>query len=304
MRILSLLPSATEIVCALGAGDELVGRSAECDYPASVSRLPIVMRARTLDSDLPSAAIDARVQHSRGRGESLYELDIPSMRALRPEVILTQDLCGVCSVTDDEVRSACRVAGVAPRIVSLAPRTLDDVWQSVEAAGAAIGRKRQAEQLADDLRERTTPAGGPDSQRPTVAVLEWLDPPILAGLWTPQMIERSGGASLGPPPGQVGRRLRWADLAAQSPDWTILAPCSFSVRRTREELAGRPPSSDARRFFQRTRVVLADEAYFSRPGPRLADGVELLARLVRGQPAAGPMPVEPWAPETLTPVAP
>lgn len=296
MRILSLLPSATEIVCALGAEPELVGRSQECDYPPSVARLPVVMQAKTWDSDAASPAIDARVTSARARGESLYRLDLEKIRAVRPEVILTQDLCGVCSVTDSEVREACQLAGVVPRIVSLTPRRLDDVWESIAQVGEAIGRSPEGRRLGDALRERVRREGDCEVGPRRVAVLEWLDPPILAGLWTPDIVEAAGAEYFGPVGGAAGQRLSWDDLARAPPDLAVLAPCSFSVDRTSVELRQMEDRPSISRFVTVVPTYLADEAYFSRPGPRLADGVGLIARLVRDGPPEGPMPVARWRP--------
>lgn len=296
MRILSLLPSATEIVHALGAGRELVGRSAECDHPADVVRLPVVMRARTLDAELPSDAIDLRVQTARRAGESLYSLDLDALRALRPDVILSQDLCGVCSVTDEEVRAACTSAGIGPRIVSLSPRTLEEVWTSIEVVGRSIGRSDAGASLAAQLRAKSRPTRPAPSPAPRVAVLEWLDPPILAGLWTPDIVARAGGLYRGPMSGAVGERTDWTDLARRAPDLTIVAPCSFHVDRTRAELLRLRARPEVAHFLAQGRIVVADEAYFSRPGPRLGDGVALVARLVRGGSPEGPMAAERWVP--------
>ncbi len=295
MRIVSVLPSATEIVCALGARRELVGRSQECDYPETVLDLPVVMRARTLDGDRPSGEIDRRVRASLTRGESLYELDLELLGRLRPNLLFTQDLCGVCSVTDAEVRAACSSAGIAPSIVSLTPRTLEEVWGSIEQVGSALGRSDTARELADELRGRTVPERSGSGAR--IAVVEWLDPPILAGLWTPDMIRAAGGVALGPEPGRPGRRTTWTELAREGPDLVVLSPCSFSLARTELEL--RRARSTARAISElgpTTATFLADEAYFSRPGPRLAHGVELLRSLQHGAPGPFPMPVRRFVP--------
>jgi len=294
VRIVSLLPSATEIVCALGAGAELVGRSEECDYPPEVRALPVVMRARTIDANGSSAAIDHRVRESRAAGESLYTLEVDRLRTLHPELLLTQDLCGVCSVTGDQVAAACSAAGIRPSILSVSPRTLEEVWQSIERIGAAIGKSDIAERLATRLRERSAP-GGPRG-RGRVAVVEWLDPPILAGLWTPSMIRAAGAEPLGPPPGEDGRRTSWADLAELAPDLVVLSPCSFPVERSLAELRDGPLGRAVGSLPRTTRVWVADEAYFSRPGPRLADGVALLDGLLGGAPRAYPMPAVRWTP--------
>ncbi len=293
MRIVSVLPSATEIVFALGAGAELVGRSAECDYPAEVAARPVVMRPRTLDADQPSATIDQRVREARGQGESLYELDLARLRELRPDVLLTQDLCGVCSVTDEEVRQACRQAGIAPRIVSLTPRTLADVWATVEQVGEAIGRSPAARLLVEELRSRAAPDRSRASTR--VAVVEWLDPPIVAGLWTPAMVRAAGAEPIGPEPGEVGWRSSWSELEALQPDLLVLSPCSFSVERSLRELQAPALRAQVRRVARSGSAWLADEAYFSRPGPRLADGVDLLRALLDGRTGPFPMPARRWS---------
>ncbi len=297
MRIVSVLPSATEIVFALGHGSELVARSEECDYPPEVRRLPAVMRPRTRDFERPSAEIDARVQSVRGRNESLYELDIPALRRLNPDLLLTQDLCGVCSVTDAEVASACATAGIAPRIVSLSPRTLADVAASLEEVARAIGDPAAGRAVTDRFRERIRPTG-PDPREARVAIVEWLDPPILAGLWAPDQIRSAGGIPLETRPGAPGQRTRWAALGELHPDLVILSPCSFPIERTRREIASTPDVRAALgRIHPRGGIWLADEAYFSRPGPRLADGVDLIRALLTGAPPSGALPVERWLPE-------
>ncbi len=295
MRIVSVLPSASEIVCALGARAELVGRSAECDYPADVLELPVVMRPRTLDADRPSAEIDQRVRSARSAGESLYELDVPLLRRLRPDVLLTQDLCGVCSVTGEEVARACAEADVHPEIVALTPRTLDEVWASVETVGAAIGRADLGRRRAAELRQRARPSGSPP--RSSVAVVEWLDPPILAGLWTPSMIVAAGGVALGPSGGDVGHRTTWEAIAELRPELLVLSPCSFPVDRTLAELRRSALTGAVVRSVVDGRAYVADEAYFSRPGPRLAHGVELLRGLLADAEGPFPMPVRSLEPD-------
>ena len=292
MRVVSVLPSATEMVFALGHGPELVGRSAECDFPVVVRDRPVVMWPRAWDGDAPSGEIDARVRVTRSRGESLYHLDVPRLAELRPDLFLTQDLCGVCSVTGPEVETACAAAGVRPQILSLTPRTLEDVWTSVESVGAALGVAPGGRWLARTLRARADTGAGSSGRR--VAVLEWLDPPILAGLWVPDMIVEAGGIPSAGVSGGPGVRTSWAELSRLDPELVILSPCSFSVERTRRELA----DESVRRGLHELGapalgMYLADEAYFSRPGPRLADGVELVRHLVGQEEWSAPMPVEP-----------
>jgi iron complex transport system substrate-binding protein len=295
MRVVSVLPSATEIVCALGHEGELVGRSAECDYPASVGALPVVMLPRTLDADRPSREIDERVRTTRARKESLYELDIERLRDLDPDLILTQDLCGVCSVTDAEVAAACAKADVAPKIVSLTPRTLEQVWESVQTVANALDDPDAGRDLAQTLRGRSRPSRR-DASPARVAVVEWLDPPILAGLWTPDIVHAAGGVSLGPHRGRPGLRTDWAGLAALAPELVVISPCSFSVERTERELEDPRLRRALETVPARLGAFVADEAYFSRPGPRLAEGIDLLRHLVAGTSFRAPMPFARVAP--------
>ena len=303
MRIASVLPSATEIVAALGAAGELVARSAECDYPEPVRALPVLMRARTLDQERPSAEIDRRVRSARAAGESLYRIDVDVLRAAAPDVLFTQDLCGVCSVTGEEVAAAARLAEVSPRIVSLVPRTLEDVFASVATVGEAIGRESQARSLVAELQGRSARSSGTPGGR--VAVVEWLDPPILAGLWTPEIVERAGGTYLGPRPGEVGTRTSWEAIAREQPDAVVVSPCSFSVERTLREARAGPIAAEVRAALPRVPIWVADEAYFSRPGPRLVLGVELVRSLLRSAvpPPRAPLDVRTWDPPETEAVA-
>ncbi|MGP8074892.1 MAG: ABC transporter substrate-binding protein [Thermoplasmata archaeon] len=290
MRVVSLLPSATEIVFALGHGSELVGRSVDCDFPDAARALPVVMHPRAWDHDAPSSVIDERVRRARSSGESLYELDVERLRELRPDLLLTQDLCGVCSVTEREVREACQRAGIRPEVVSLTPRTLEDVWRSVDAVGRALGDPAAGARLSRTLRTRSQRQ--PSPTRPRVAVIEWLDPPILAGLWTPDIVEGAGGQPIGPDAGDPAARTTWPAIVASDVDLLLLSPCSFSVDRSRGELEARPLASLVDGVRASYGTFVADEAYFSRPGPRLADGVELVRSLLAR--STGPHPMEVW----------
>jgi iron complex transport system substrate-binding protein len=292
MRVVSVLPSATEIVFALGHGPELVGRSEECDYPLEARSLPVVMRPKSWDQERPSREIDARVVSVRSAGASLYELDVPRLRALRPDLLLTQDLCGVCSVTDREVEEACAEAGVRPRIVSLSPRRLEEVWSSVETVGSALGDADTGRRFAARLRSRSTLP--PSTTTTRVAIVEWLDPPILAGLWTPDIVRAAGGTPLGPESGGVGLRTTWKEIAAMNPELLVLSPCSFSLERSLRELNDPQIARAVRDVDPEQGTFVADEAYFSRPGPRLAEGIDLVRGLLRGATHGFPMPVDRW----------
>ena len=290
--MVSVLPSATEIVCALGGRESLVGRSEECDFPPSVRELPVVMRARTHDGERSSTEIDARVRAALASGESLYELDVPLIARLRPDLLLTQDLCRVCSVTEAEVGTALRAAGVASRILSLSPTRLDEVWSSVESVGAAIGEGERGRALAAHLRTRTPP-GRPGPTAPRVAVLEWIEPFVESGLWTPDLIASAGGVPWSARPGGPAPRPTWSDLDASRPDLVIVSPCSFPVERTRAELEHSPNGRRLREWKVPFGVWVADEAYFSRPGPRLAEGRQLIADLLARRPPSVPG-AQPW----------
>ncbi|MCI4358421.1 MAG: cobalamin-binding protein [Thermoplasmata archaeon] len=295
MRIVSLLPSATEIVCALEAKHSLVGRSSECDYPATIRALPAVMRPNVDDSKAPSGKIDERVRATRARSESLYHLDVDLLRSLRPDLLLTQDLCSVCSVTEAEAAEACAVAGIRPRVLSLSPRTLREVGQSIETVGEAIGNRTGVRALVDRLHHRGSgPEAGDSSGRPTIAVVEWLDPPILAGLWVDEMVKQVGGRSIGPGEGEPGERTTWEAISRQRPDLVIVSPCSFSVDRTRAEPALLRAFERIGASPPRLGAWLADEAFFSRPGPRLSEGIALLEGLSHGADPRVAMPFEPW----------
>jgi len=294
VRVISVLPSATEIVCALGHRLDLVGRSAECDYPPEVQRLPAVMWPRTLDAERPSAEIDRRVREVRGRDESLYTLDVDALRELSPDLLLTQDLCGVCSVTDEEVRAACARAGVAPRVVSLTPRTLPDVWATFERVAEALHDRAAGTRLVSVTRD-SLPRRTYGDRTPRTAVIEWVDPPILSGLWAADIVAAAGGVSVGPVAGEPGERTSWAEIARRAPDLVVISPCSFSVPRTLREMEATAVADEAASLAPPLGTYVADEAYFSRPGPRLADGVRLIHSLLGGAAPSAPFPVVRWS---------
>jgi iron complex transport system substrate-binding protein len=273
MRIVSLLPSATETVCALGARSELVGRSHECDFPAGVESLPAISSPR-LDPRAPGRAIHDRIEELVTRSLSIYELDAETLRELAPDVVVTQTLCEVCAATPHDVEAAlCEWTGAAPRIVSLAPLSLDDVLRDVTRIGAAIGRAERGESLAAELRARIeslTRLGRSAGSRPRVAALEWLDPLIAGGNWMPELIERAGGIPLFGKAGEHSPRLEWAELESAAPDVVLVVPCGFGLEQARAELARVPRLTD---FHT---AVLDGNQYFNRPGPRIVESLEIL----------------------------
>jgi iron complex transport system substrate-binding protein len=283
-RIVTLLPAATEIVCALGLRDRLVGRSHCCDFPADVASLPALTRAR-VDSTLASGALDAEVRRVRQEALPLYDLDQDHLAALAPDVVVTQEACAVCAVSYEQVAETVRRAGVRAHIVSLQPALLADVIEDVKRVARACGVRERGEIVALSLKARLSAAGRPPSSRPRIALVEWLEPLMLAGHWVPEAVEAAGGAYVGPAPGQPSPYVTWDELAALRPDAIVVAPCGFDLERTRAEAA-----PYERRLRERApRVLLMDgNAHWNRPGPRLVDAVEILAAWLREEPDRSP----------------
>ena len=285
MRVVSLLPSATEIICALGATDMLVGISHECDYPARVRGLPTLTRPK-IRVDTPSATIDRDVRALVAQGLSVYEIDVARLRALAPDVIVTQQQCEVCAVSFSEVAAAAREAlDHEPVIVSLTPLTLGDVWDDVRRVAVALGREARAEELIAEAQARlgAVRARTAALPRPVVACVEWLDPLMTAANWIPEMVTIAGGTYPFAAAGAHSSATSWATLAAAAPDVVVLMPCGFTVAQTRRELAVLEAHEEWRALpaVRAGRVSVVDgSAYFNRPGPRLVESTEILASLV------------------------
>jgi len=271
-RILSFLPAATEIVHALGAGNELVGRSHECDYPASVLELPVVSKPALALEGLSQAEVDRAVADRLASGESLYMVDEHLLDSLAPDVILTQDLCQVCAPSGNELSRALASIPSHPDVLYLTPRTLAEIDANIVEVGRAIGREAEARALVAHNHERLSRLERP-AQRRRVAFLEWTDPPFCAGHWVPEMIELAGGED---PLGRAGAdsvRLTWDEVHASEPEVVVVAPCGYGLAEA-ARLAGALPEIPG------ARVVPVDaNAYFARPGPRYAEGIELLAEI-------------------------
>jgi iron complex transport system substrate-binding protein len=286
MRICSLLPSATEVIALLGLSDELVGISHECDYPPSIRNVPIMVEPMIPPHGLASAEIDRQVRHLVASGQRLYRLKDHLLRQAQPDLILSQDLCHVCAVTPDQLHDALCSLRHQPTVLTVNPRTVHDVIDDVVRIGDAAGRSAEGHRLATQLRERLdavrTRVQGL-SQRPRVACIEWLSPPYVAGHWVPEMVQLAGGQDVLAQPGSPSRVVTWDEVLAAAPDVLIVMPCGFSIERTQTELfqlMQQPGqwrlSSD---LVPRTFLVDAS-SYFSRPGPRLIDGIELLAAIL------------------------
>jgi len=283
--VVSLLPSATEIVCAIGAGELLVGRSHECDHPAGVRELPSVTRSR-IGNHRSSRGIHEEVQSAVRDALSIYEVDTKLLAELAPDVILTQDLCEVCAVSRKEVESAVsRLARRPIRVVNLRPRRLGDIWQDVLRVGEALGRAEDARALAAMLEDRAAEISvrAAVPTRPRVLALEWMDPTMLAGLWMPELIDLAGGRGMGPGAGEDAVTVDRVALAALVPDVVLIKPCGFTIERSEREIALLPRVLPWSKWacVPAGRVFIADgNAYFNRPGPRIAESLEILAAIV------------------------
>ncbi len=290
-RVVSLLPSATEIAVAVGLGEELVGRSHECDFPPFVQALPVCTSTK-LEKGLTSLQIDDRVQEIVRQGLSVYAVDAPLLRSLRPDVILTQSQCAVCAVTPLDLEEALADwVGAAPTLLSLAPDTLDDVWGDLRRVGDAVDARGKAEAAIERLQERLatlrgrTPAG---AARPTVAAIEWIDPLMAAGNWVPELIDLAGGRPLFAAFGQHSPWLEWDALVAADPDVIVMMPCGYQIPQTLGDLpplTGRPGWRSLS-AVRSGRVFVADgHHFFNRPGPRLVESAQIIADVL--DPAAG-----------------
>jgi iron complex transport system substrate-binding protein len=284
MRVISLLPAATEIVAALGAGRWLVGVSHDCDYPPEVRTLPRATFT-TVDPSLPSGSIDRAMAETRRRGVPPVQADLEALRLLAPDLVITQSVCDVCAVAEDEVQRVVRALDPQPRAVTLHAHTLGGVFDDIHRAGAALDLAGEAEELVAGLRyrlSRVTQSHAPTSPRPRVLVLEWLDPPYVAGHWVPELIDISGGVDVASRPGERSRALPWRQLSQLEPAVVIVAPCGFDAARAQREFEA-ITDPDALALFAGVRVEFLDgNAYTSRPGPRLVDAAERLSQLIRG----------------------
>ncbi|MGE0482604.1 MAG: cobalamin-binding protein [Gammaproteobacteria bacterium] len=303
MRIVSLLPSATEIVCALGLEAELVGVTHECDHPPAVRALPQVTTT-AVPHDASSREIDAAVRERLAGTRALYSLDVATLAALAPDLIVTQALCDVCAVADTEVRAAAQALARVPQVVNLEPSGLEEVFDCITAIGAAADCSARAAAVVAGLRARVATVverSRAVTQRPLVALLEWLDPPFGCGHWSPELVTMAGGAEVLGHPGQPSTTTSWAAIAAADPDVLVFACCGFDPARTRTdiELVMRDPAVRALRAVRAGHLWLIDgNQYFSRPGPRLVDSLEILAHALH--PALHPLPAGLPAPERIS----
>lgn len=285
MRIVSLLPSATEIVCALGLRDRLVGISHDCDWPPDLAREKAILTQAAVHEGMSSAEIDETVKAFTHRGLSVYRLDLEKLRELRPDLILTQELCGVCAPSSAEVREAVKILNTEPRILSLEPTRLEEILETIRAVGEATNTQERAEELIQELRariDRVRSRTEARERRPRTLALEWLEPLYVGGHWVPELIELAGGEPPNPP-GEPSYEIDWEAVEVFDPEVIVLMPCGFSPERALSELDLLFEYED----WEELRAVKDGEVYlvhgsyyFNRPGPRIVVGLEILAKIL------------------------
>ena len=306
MRIVSLLPSATEIVCAIGLGDELVGVTHECDWPPEVIGKPVVTRSVHDLADASSRDIHRLVTASMHGGSSLYALDEAALAATEPDLILTQELCRVCAVSYREVNEVARAIDADITVVSLEPTSIEGILNTITTVGAMTEAEDDAIDLVESMRERlgvveAAVAARREAGRPAIRIasLEWLDPPFAAGHWVPEQVRRAGGWDVLGAEGERSEETSWDALAEVDPEVIILMPCGFHLAETVEEWERTPRPTWFREMpaVRSGQVFAVDgSAYFSRPGPRVIDGIELLAEILDPDAFEEIAPVGSWTP--------
>ena len=296
MRTVSLLPAATEIVGALGLMDDLVGVSHECDYPETANEKPRVTACAISGNRLTSREIDEWVRQQLARGESLYALDEAKLRELLPELILTQRLCDVCAPAYGRVQALAQTLPGPPRVLNLEPNSLAGILQNIQMVADAMGGAAVGIQLVERLRERVARVrekAATAASKPRVAVVEWLDPVFCSGHWTPELVEIAGGQEVLGLKGRDSVRKTWDDVAQAEPDIVVIACCGQSASRALQdwEPLARRPEIRALAPVRAGQVYVADgNAYFSRPGPRVVDTLEILAEIIHPELFSGEFP--------------
>jgi len=295
MRICSLLPAATEILYALGLGDSVVGVTHECDFPADAATKLALIRPR-VDPHAAAGEIDRQVSELVSRGESIYAVDAELLRSLEPDLIVTQDLCHVCAASPDGLATALTRLPKKPRVLTLTPHSLSDVWNDIRKVGDATQRRREAQGIAITLEQKVAAIEAKVAQaktRPRVLCIEWLDPFYVGGHWVPEMVAKAGGQDVLGRAGEPSFRVSGEQIAASGAEIIVVMPCGFNVKRIASEYSSTtfPNGYQSLPAVREQRVFAVDaNSYFSRPGPRLAEGVAVLAHLFHPDlfPAAPP----------------
>ena len=287
MRICSFLPSATAILFSLGLGDSVCGVTFECDYPAGARSKPVVVYSN-LAHGLPEIEIDRQVKDSSARGQSLYRVDADKLRAIQPDLIVTQDLCHVCAASPDDLSVVLSTLAPTHTVVTLTPHTIGDVWNDIHTVGKACGRPHEARNLIAELDSKIAGVNRELNDAPRVLCLEWLDPPFVGGHWVPEMVKLAGGIDVLGRVGEPGYEVDWKTIIFSDPDIILAMPCGYHRDEVENELStiAFPPEWYSLRAVRQGNVFAMDSnSNFSRPGPRIAEGViemaELFTRLKR-----------------------
>jgi iron complex transport system substrate-binding protein len=284
MRICSLLPGATEIAYALGLGDKIVGVTHECDYPADAKNKPVMVRSAIDSKSMSSVDIDRKVSEILQAGKGLYSIDEQAFREAAPDLILTQGLCDVCALDYNDVVKAAELLAQPPRILSFNPHSLSDILEDIRRTGQATERSAEAAALIGELTARIDRAGyGTTAFRPRVVCLEWFEPLYAAGHWVPEMVALAGGQDVLGSPGEPSAKIEWNSVLDARPEILLLMPCGFDTRRAVKEsapLRALPGWNDLPAVKNGNVYAFNGNAYFSRPGPRLIQGLEILARVI------------------------
>ena len=299
MRICSLLPSATEILFALGLGDSVAGVTHECDFPPEAAKKPPLIRPR-VDPHAAPAELDRQVMEIVARGESIYAVDAEMLGKISPDLIVTQDLCHVCAASPDDLATALTRLPRQPRVLSLTPHSLRDVWDDIRRVGEATGRRREAQALAITLEQRLAAIEMKTASipvRPRVLCLEWLAPFYVGGHWVPEMVAKAGGVDVLGRVGEPSFRVTAEQIAESAAEIIVVMPCGYNLARvTAECQTDALPASwaDLPAICERRVYAVDANSYFSRPGPRLADGVAILATILHPDRDFGPVPLRPF----------
>jgi len=284
LQICSFLPSATEILYALGLGDWIAGVTFECDYPPEARNKPIVV-GTVLRHNLAPEEIDREASNSAAHGESLYTVDTEALNRIRPDLVVTQELCDVCAVSTSHLAKALGQLSHQPKVLPLTPHTFEDVLLDIERVGAAAGRQQKAAEVVADLRVRIAQVEARIKARPTVACLEWLNPVYNAGHWVPDMVKIAGGKDLLAARGEYSTRISYGAVIDAKPDVIVVMPCGYDAKKAKQEYCRTnfPAGwNDIPAVRSGQVYAVHASAYFSRPGPRLVDGVEILCCLLQG----------------------
>ncbi|HEV2493370.1 MAG TPA: cobalamin-binding protein [Terriglobia bacterium] len=290
MRICSFLPAGTEILFALGLADSVMGVTFECDHPPEARSKPVVVHS-TLAPGLPESEIDRQVKIISGAGQSLYRLDVEKLREIQPDLIVTQDLCHVCAASPADLGAVLAQLPTAPEVISMSPRTVPEVWSDILRVGQATGREVQASRLVRRLADRISEIQEARHKvdPPRVLCLEWLDPPFVAGHWVPEMVTLAGGLDVLGRAGEPGYEVKWPAIIASAPDVILVMPCGYHKREVEDELRNIhfPAAWYSLAAVRNHRVFAMDaSSYFSRPGPRIVEGMAVMAEVFAGATSA------------------